>query len=71
MWSLLLLSKLKGTTAISAIRADGVVAQASYLGETTKARLLQYAEQTLAPALHPGNLAVMDNLSPHHPLVLI
>ena len=60
------LSKPKGTTVISAIRTDGVFAQTSYPGGTTRAKFLQYVEQTLVPLLHPGDLVVMDNLSAHH-----
>ena len=60
------LNKPKGTTVLSAIRANGIFAQASYQGGTTKEKFLQYARETLTPQLHSGDIVVMDNLSAHH-----
>lgn len=60
------LNKPKGTTLISAIHSDGVFAQTSYLGGTTKERFLQYVRETLVPALKPGKIVVIDNLTAHH-----
>ena len=51
---------------LAAIRTDGVFAQASYPGGTTKEKFLQYVSDILVPALHPGDIVVMDNLSAHH-----
>lgn len=60
------LNKPKAITVLAAIRTDGVFAQASYPGGTTKEKFLQYVRETLVPALHPGDIVVMDNLSAHH-----
>ena len=60
------ISKPKGTTVISAIRTDGVFAQTSYAGGTTKKKVPQYVREILVPTLKPGEIVVMDNLSAHH-----
>ena len=60
------LNKPKTTTVVAAIRTNGVFAQANYLGGTTKEKFLQYVRETLVPALHQGDIVVMDNLSVHH-----
>ena len=55
------------TTMLGAIRLDGVIEPASlvYDGPTDAAVFLSYVEDCLAPALKPGDLVVMDNLSSH------
>lgn len=55
------------TTMLSAIRLDGVIEPASlvYDGPTDTAVFLTYVENCLAPALNPGDVVVMDNLSSH------
>ena len=55
------------TTMLSAIRLEGVIEPASlvYDGPTDTAVFLTYIEGCLAPALNPGDLVVMDNLSSH------
>ena len=60
------LNKPKTTTVVAAIRTNGVFAQANYPGGTTKEKFLQYVRETLVPALHQGDIVVMDNLSVHH-----
>ena len=57
----------KTTTMISAIRCSGVLAPATLLldGPMNAATFLGYVEHCLAPALRPGEIVVMDNLSAH------
>lgn len=60
------INKPQGTTLLSAIRADGVLAQISHSGGTTKERFLKYVQEILVPALNPGEIVIMDNLAAHH-----
>ena len=60
------LTSPKGTTLLSAIRVNKVIAQTSYPGGTTKEKFRQYVQETLLPTLNPGDIVVMDNLSAHH-----
>ena len=53
------------TTLLSSIRLDGTKAAMVIEGATDAEVFLQYAKQVLAPNLHPGDIVVMDNLSPH------
>ncbi|QKK08976.1 MAG: IS630 family transposase [Planctomycetota bacterium] len=57
----------KTTTMISAIRAGGVVRDATLLldGPMNAATFLGYVERCLAPSLHAGDVVVMDNLGAH------
>jgi len=57
----------KTTTLLSAIRLDGVIRDATVIidGPMNSATFLAYTEQCLAPALKPGDVVVMDNLSSH------
>jgi len=57
----------KTTTMISAIRRDSVIEEATLLldGPMNSATFLGYIERCLAPALRPGEIVVMDNLSSH------
>ena len=52
---------------LSAIRLDGVIEPASLAveGSTNAAVFLTYVTDCLAPALRPGDVVVMDNLSSH------
>lgn len=54
-------------TMLSAIRTSGVIEQASILfdGATNATVFRGYVEQCLAPALKPGDIVVMDNLTSH------
>lgn len=60
------LNKPQGTTLLSAIRVDGILAQTSYSGGTTKEKFLKYVQENLVPALNPGEFVIMDNLAAHH-----
>ena len=57
----------KTTTLLSAIRLNGVIRDATVIidGPMNSATFLAYTEQCLAPALRPGDVVVMDNLSSH------
>lgn len=52
---------------LAAIRASGVVRQASLLGEAAMngPLFLQWIKTRLCPTLSPGDVVVMDNLSSH------
>ena len=51
-----------------AIRSTGVIPEASLVFEgSVNAMIFRgYVERCLAPALRPGDIVVMDNLSSHH-----
>jgi transposase len=55
------------TTMLSALRVDGVIPEATLLvdGAMNAATFLGYVERCLAPALRPGDIVVLDNLSAH------
>jgi len=53
------------TTLLSSVRMDGSTAAMVIEGATDAEVFLQYAEQVLTPSLRPGDIVVMDNLSPH------
>lgn len=55
------------TTLLTAIRATGVIEQATVLcnGAMTGDVFEGYSESMLSPALRPGDIVVMDNLSCH------
>lgn len=55
------------TTLLSAMRCTGVIKEASIVfeGPTDAMVFRSYVEQCLAPALHPGDIVIMDNLSSH------
>lgn len=55
----------KTTTFVAALRATGVVAPVVVDGAMTADRFLAYVEQQLVPALRPGDIVVMDNLTCH------
>jgi len=50
---------------ISSIRLDGSTACMTVEGATDTEVFRAYVSQVLCPALHPGDVVVMDNLSPH------
>jgi transposase len=52
-------------TVIAALGLDGVRAPLAFPGATDTAAFLTYVEQTLVPALHPGDVVVLDNIKPH------
>ena len=55
----------KTTTIVAALRADGIAAPLVLDGAINGDSFLAYVRQFLAPALRPGDVLVMDNLSSH------
>lgn len=53
------------TTLVCALTRRGIIAPLVLDGPMTGRAFLAYAEQFLAPALKPGSVVVMDNLSAH------
>jgi transposase len=53
------------TTMISSIRLDGSTACMAIDSATDTEVFQTYVRQVLCPALRPGDVVVMDNLSPH------
>ena len=61
-------------TMISSIRLDGSTACMALEGTTDTEAFRAYVRQVLVPTLRPGDIVIMDNLSPHksdHTLKLI
>lgn len=55
----------KIVTMISAVRTSGPFAAGTIIGATDSDVFRTYVGQVLAPQLRPGDVVVMDNLSPH------
>ena len=57
----------KTMTMLSAIRLDGVMQEATmvYDGPMNRDTFVTYIEHRLVPALRPGDIVIMDNLSSH------
>jgi transposase len=55
----------KTTTVVAGLRASGIIAPFGLDGPMTGAVFRAYVEQVLAPALEPGDVVAMDNLSLH------
>ena len=53
------------TTMIGAIRLDGSTTCMTIEGATDTEVFRAYVQEILVPALRPGDIVVMDNLSPH------
>jgi transposase len=53
------------TTMISSIRLDGSTACLAIEGATDTEVFQTYVREVLCPTLRPGDVVVMDNLSPH------
>jgi transposase len=53
------------TTMMSSLRLDGRTACMTLEGATDTESFRAYIEAVLAPTLQPGDIVVMDNLSPH------
>jgi len=53
------------TTMISSIRLDGSTACMALEGATDTESFRTYVQVVLVPTLRPGDIIVMDNLSPH------
>ena len=56
----------RATTVIGAMRSDGVAAAVTLDGATDADAFRTFVADFLAPALRPGDVVVMDNLSAHH-----
>jgi transposase len=55
----------KTSTFLAALRHDGIVAPCVIDGAIDGATFRAYVEQFLVPALAPGDIVIMDNLSSH------
>jgi transposase len=55
----------KITTFVAGLRSSGIIAPLVLDGPMTGEVFRAYVEQMLAPALQPGDVAVMDNLAAH------
>ena len=55
----------KAVTMLGAVRLTGPFAAASLVGAVDTAAFVTYVREVLAPRLLPGDVVVMDNLSPH------
>jgi transposase len=53
------------TTLLASMTAEGMGPCAAVAGSTTREVFEAYVEQVLAPALRPGQVVVMDNLTAH------
>lgn len=53
------------TTMISSMRLDGTTACMTVNAATDSAIFRTYVQEVLVPTLHPGDIVVLDNLSPH------
>ena len=53
------------TTLLSSIRMDGSTAPMVIEGPTDADVFTEYVRQILVPSLRPGDIVVLDNLSPH------
>jgi transposase len=52
-------------TVVVGLRVTGLTAPAVFDGPIDQVSFLAYVEQVLAPALHPGDVVVLDNLAVH------
>lgn len=52
-------------TVIAGLRLEGLTAAAVFDGPIDNATFLAYVEQVLVPALHAGDVVVLDNLAVH------
>ena len=55
----------KTSTIISAVGLRGAFAPAVFDGPTDREVFRAYVQQVLGPQLRPGDIVIMDNLSPH------
>jgi transposase len=55
----------ESVTVIAALGLDGVRSPLAFPGSTDTAAFQSYVEQILVPALHEGDVVVLDNLKPH------
>jgi len=57
----------KNTTLLTSMTTEGMGPSMAVEGATTSRVFKTYVERVLAPALHPGQVVVMDNLGAHRP----
>jgi len=57
----------KNTTLLTSLHRRGMGPSMAVEGATTSRVFETYAKSLLAPALHPGQVVVMDNLGAHRP----
>jgi transposase len=55
----------ESVTVTAALGLDGVRAPLAFPGSTDTAAFQSYVDQVLVPALHAGDVVVLDNLKPH------
>lgn len=55
----------KNVTLLSGLRTSGIVAPMALPGATDRSAFETYVERVLVPKLHPDDVVVWDNLSPH------
>jgi transposase len=55
----------ESVTVIAALGLDGVRTPLAFPGSTDTAAFQSYVDQVLVPALHEGDVVVLDNLKPH------
>lgn len=54
-----------GTTLVAALTAQGIAAPMTLEGALNTDACIVYVREVLCPALRPGQIVLMDNLSPH------
>jgi transposase len=57
----------KRVTLVSALRSNGLGAAMTIDGSMSGDRFVAYVEEVLLPALQPGDVVILDNLSAHSP----
>jgi transposase len=55
----------ESVTLVTAMRLAGVVSPMAFTGAVNMPLFESYVEQILVPELHPGDVVVWDNLTPH------
>ncbi len=55
----------KVVSTVAAMTVDGIIAAASFDGATDTELFVTFVREELVPVLRPGQVVVMDNLSPH------
>ena len=56
----------QNTTILSSVKYNGKTAYTVYQGGTTSSKFADYLKNVLAPTLHEGDIAIMDNMRTHH-----
>lgn len=58
-------SRWQVTTMLGALRAEGIAAAMTIPAATDTEVFMAFVQQVLVPALRPGEVVLLDNLSPH------